>query len=230
MVPLLVIATIVAFIGVDLLVRTLTRRRAAASAPAVAPRLAPAITPESVAPPAGLFLAPGNTWLRLLSNGNVRVGGTALLLRALGKPGAVGLPVEGKRVQKGEALFSVKFGSRNATFRAPVEGEVVALNRAVDAHPEFINAAPYESWFVELRPTNLAATVGTLPVAERAAQWARREYDRFKDLLAALTSPQGELAPQLADGGAPFEGVCAQLPPEAWDAAVKSFLEVTGGE
>jgi len=121
----------------------------------------------------------------------------------------------------------VKFGSRSATFRAPVEGEVVALNSAVDAHPEFISSAPFESWFVELRPTNLAETVNALPVAERAATWARREYDRFKDLLAALTSPQGELAPQLADGGAPVEGVFAQLPPEAWDAAVKSFLDVT---
>lgn len=230
MVPILVIATIVAFIAIDLVVQTLARRRQAAGATAPAPRHAPAITPESITPPAGLFLAPGNTWLRLLSNGNVRVGGTALLLRALGTAAAVGLPSEGRRVRKGEPLFSVKFGSRSATFRAPVDGEVVALNRAVDAHPETISAQPFESWFVELRPGDLATAVGKLPVAERAAHWARREYDRFKDLLAALTSPQGELAPQLADGGAPVEGVCAQLPPEAWEAAVKSFLEVNGEE
>ena len=231
MVPILVIATLVAFVVLDFALRAVARRRAEATAPLLAPRVLPSITPEVVMPPSGLFVSPGNTWLRLLSNGHVRVGGTAMLLKALGRPGAVGLPPEGRRVRKGEPLFTVKVGSRKATFRSPVDGEVMALNRAVDAHPEILAERPFDSWFVEILPADLAAAVSTLPVAERAAQWVRREYDRFKDLVAALTSPgagpaEGEALARLADGGAPTEGAFEQLPPEAWEAAVKSFLTV----
>ena len=54
---------------------------------------------------------------------------------------------------------------------APVAGEVVAVNEALDATPELVNTDPYgEGWLFELRPADPADVEALLDVAAYTAQ------------------------------------------------------------
>ena len=222
MVPLLLIATIVACVLVDLAVVALRRRR---QMPAVAHVGPAAIELESVAPPAGVFVDAGNTWMSLRADGNVRIGATALLLRALGAPEAVTLPRTGQRVKRGDPLFTVRVGGREATFRAPVGGVVAATNAEAHAEPHRLQARPFGLWLVEVSGESLAEAISRMSVAEKAAEWMRREYVRLKDALVRASTGAGGALPEAADGGAPVEGALGRLDDEAFAAVVADFLD-----
>ncbi len=209
MVPIIVLLVLVALVALDFVVLAVAQRRLSVAAPAGAHATVSAFTPEDALPPAGLFVSPGNTWLRLRPNGTVRIGGTALAMGALGRPNAVHLPAAGSRIHKGDPLFSLQMTGRQATFRSPLE--------TIAEHA-------FNDWAVEIRPDDLAAAVAALPVADRAAAWTRREYDRLKDIVVALTAPPGMEAPALADGGALTENALSHLRPEAWKVAVDALL------
>lgn len=221
MVAILVIGTLVALLVVDALVRMARSRRAATVA-------APAPTPlrmADVTPPGGLFMAKGNTWLALQPKGTLRVGGTPLALRALGRLRSIDVPPTGRKVKKGQPLFTVKVGAREAAFRSPVDGEIVAVNPAVLENPDGLPAAAYQNWILEVRSEAPAAALENLPVAERAVQWVRREYDRLRDILVQVVSPN--TAPEMADGGEPLAGVLELCDDRAWDEATSALLDPT---
>lgn len=219
MVPLLVVATILGFVVVDILVRAIARNRAPAAALSRVP--VRSIEPAHVMPPAGVFLDRGHTWLHVRPEGSVRVGASALAMKALGRPEALRLPAVGTLVQKGAPLFEVTVAGRSATFRAPLSGVVRAANSGLAESPEGALQRPFTAWFVELQPESLSEALGGLHVADKAASWARAEYNRLKDLLVGLSAAG---SPAMADGGAPVEGVLAALPRADWDVASKALL------
>ena len=226
MVPLLVIATVVAVVLVDLVVLAVSRRRGASRA-AASEDLA-AIAPESVSPPAGVFVDKGHTWLALEADGDVRVGATALLLRAFGAPDAVEVPTDGQKVRRGEPLFSIRVGERKATFRSPVDGVVVGANPALRHTPARLWERPFEEWVVTLRGEDLAPAISEMSVAERAAEWMRREYGRLQDALVHRVRGGSGALPQMADGGALLEGALSRLASADAEAVLRAFLHPAG--
>ena len=61
------------------------------------------------------------------------------------------LPAVGTTVAAGEALGEVESTKSVSDVYAPVAGTVAAVNEALDANPELVNADPYgDGWLVEL--------------------------------------------------------------------------------
>lgn len=91
-------------------------------------------------------------WIRDLGDGTVRVGITDYAQRQLGDVVFVQLPTVGERASVGKALGEVESTKSVSDIYAPLSGEVVAVNTALDNSPELVNADPYGAgWMFQLR-------------------------------------------------------------------------------
>lgn len=107
-------------------------------------------------------------WVRVPgeSDGSVRVGITHFAQDALGDIVYVSLPEAGESVAAGNPCGELESTKSVSDIFAPVDGEVVARNDALDATPELVNNDPYGGgWLFELVPTDPAAVEGLLDSA-----------------------------------------------------------------
>lgn len=89
--------------------------------------------------------------------GSVRVGITDYAQDALGDIVYVSLPEVGETVEAGTPCGELESTKSVSDVYAPVNGEVVARNEALDATPELVNNDPYAGgWLFELVPANAA--------------------------------------------------------------------------
>lgn len=73
---------------------------------------------------------------------------------ALGELVHVELPEVGRDVALGDAFCEVESVKAVAEIYAPVSGQVVAVNEALEDNAEAINADPYGSWIVKIKLTD----------------------------------------------------------------------------
>jgi len=101
-------------------------------------------------------------WIRL-DGERARIGITAYAQDALGDIVYVSLPATGTTVEAGQACGEVESTKSVSDIYAPVAGEVVAVNEALEATPELVNNDPYgEGWMFEVTPADPAAVDGLL--------------------------------------------------------------------
>ena len=85
------------------------------------------------------------------SAGSVRIGITDYAQDALGDIVYVQLPQVGESVTAGAAVGELESTKSVSDVYAPVTGQVVARNEALDATPELVNTDPYGSgWLFEV--------------------------------------------------------------------------------
>ena len=90
-------------------------------------------------------------WVRAGEDGRVRIGITHYAQDALGDVVFVSLPEVGTAVTSGQAFGEVESTKSVSEIYAPVGGEVVARNEALDQRPDLVNQDPYgEGWLVEI--------------------------------------------------------------------------------
>ncbi|HEY0638080.1 MAG TPA: glycine cleavage system protein GcvH [Pseudonocardiaceae bacterium] len=96
-------------------------------------------------------------WVVRSGDDTVRIGITDHAQQQLGDIVFVQLPPEGESTGRGESLGEVESTKSVSDIYAPVGGEVVAVNSALDAQPDLVNTDPYgEGWIVELRMSDAA--------------------------------------------------------------------------
>ena len=86
----------------------------------------------------------------------VTVGITDYAQDALGDVVYVALPEVGRVVEKGEAVAVVESVKTASDIYAPVAGEIVEVNLALEKTPELVNQDPYgEGWIFRLKPRDM---------------------------------------------------------------------------
>jgi glycine cleavage system H protein len=96
-------------------------------------------------------------WLRTEADGSVTVGITAFAQNALGDVVFVQLP---ELQSEAATVESVKAASG---VYMPLDGEVLAVNPALDASPELVNEDPLgEGWFFRFQPSDASAVAQLL--------------------------------------------------------------------
>ncbi len=217
MTAILVILTILVFIGVDAVVMAVRRRHA--PAPVMVP-ITPMLEPR---PPQGIFLDPHHSWVRITGDGTLRVGIDDFLAEALGDVDGVEAPPRGAQIKRGEPLLKLRVKGKTLVVPAPASGEVVAVNGHVAAQPWTVSRDPYGvGWVVALWARDQHEAIKPLRIGSAASAFLRQELQRLADFL----TPAGTLAtvPLLADGGIPRKGAVSALDEERWDAFQKEFL------
>ena len=97
------------------------------------------------------------------AEGSVRIGITHYAQDALGDIVYVSLPEVGETVDAGSTCGELESTKSVSDVYAPVSGEVVARNDALDATPELVNNDPYGGgWLFEVVPTDPSQLAGLL--------------------------------------------------------------------
>jgi glycine cleavage system H protein len=99
-----------------------------------------------------------NVWARREDDGTVTIGMTAYAAALAGQIVSCTPKKIGRGVELNKSAATVESGKWVGPVKAPVSGEVVAINETVTANPATINADPYGSgWMVKLKPANWEA-------------------------------------------------------------------------
>jgi len=96
-----------------------------------------------------------NVWARREDDGTVTIGMTTYAAALAGQIVSCTPKKVGRSVELNKSAATVESGKWVGPVKAPVSGEVVAINEAVTSSPGTINADPYGSgWMVKLKPSN----------------------------------------------------------------------------
>lgn len=116
--------------------------------------------------PENLRYTKDHEWIRI--EGNVgTVGITDYAQSELGDIVFVELPSVGKSVQQGQSFGTVEAVKAVSDLYAPVSGEVIEVNPALEKTPELINKEPYEGgWMIRIKISN-ASEVNNLLDAKK---------------------------------------------------------------
>lgn len=102
--------------------------------------------------PANLRYAESHEWVLDHQDGTVTIGITDHAQAALGDVVFVELPEVGATLTKGDEFGVIESVKAASDLYAPVDGEVIEVNEALEDSPETVNDAPYEGgWIMKVR-------------------------------------------------------------------------------
>jgi len=103
--------------------------------------------------PSHLKYAETHEWVYIDEDGNAVVGITDFAQEALGELMSVTFPELGGYAQAGDEVMSLESVKSASDIYAPVSGEIIAINEALEDEPELINDEPYDSgWLFKIAP------------------------------------------------------------------------------
>ncbi|WP_111411778.1 glycine cleavage system protein GcvH [Billgrantia lactosivorans] len=113
--------------------------------------------------PANLRYNDSHEWVLDNGDGTVTIGITDHAQEALGDVVFVELPEVGRTLQKGEEFGVIESVKAASDLYAPLAGEIVEVNEALEDAPETVNEAPYEGgWIMKVRVDDAAAVEALL--------------------------------------------------------------------
>ncbi|WP_309382777.1 glycine cleavage system protein GcvH [Cerasicoccus frondis] len=102
--------------------------------------------------PADLKYTEEHEWLRAEADGSATIGITDHAQTSLGDITFVELPAVGDTIEKGDTFGTVESVKAASDLYAPVTGEVIAINEALDGEPELVNTDPYGAgWMIKIK-------------------------------------------------------------------------------
>lgn len=172
--------------------------------------------------PAGIFICPTHTWVKIELNGMARIGIDDFTQKILGKIDAVTLPEKSQKIKKGEILFSIQQGDRSLDFPAPLTGKIVSANSNLEDHIEYINLKPYElGWICNLEPENVNNELPTLKIGSDTVSWYEKEIDKFYEIVKEANSEIEKLKEKSEEK---IEDESILMNEKVWHAYPQSFL------
>ncbi|MBW6391940.1 MAG: glycine cleavage system protein GcvH [Halomonas sp.] len=113
--------------------------------------------------PANLRYNDSHEWVLDNGDGTVTIGITDHAQEALGDVVFVELPEVGRTLAKGEEFGVIESVKAASDLYAPLAGEIVEVNEALEDAPETVNEAPYEGgWIMKVRVEDAAAVEALL--------------------------------------------------------------------
>lgn len=220
MTVILVVATILLFLGMDWLVRI---RRQPVGVPAAVRGKS---HPVRVRVPAGVFFARSHTWLSMYPSGKLLVGVDDFVNRLLDTPRVTLLKRAGEHVEKGEPMLRLESEGRSLTVRSPIEGEILTPNTELERRPELMHEDLFtEGWAYAVQPGR-AGQMRQMLLGEETRRWVQEEFARLRDVFAGAGATPALGAVALQDGGPPVTGALKQLDQKAWARFEDEFLQV----
>jgi len=105
--------------------------------------------------PSDLRYRETHEWVRVEDDGSVVVGISDHAQEALGDMVYVELPEPGMSYAQGDACAVVESVKAASDIYAPISGEVIDFNRALEDDPGLVNSDPYgDGWLFSINPEN----------------------------------------------------------------------------
>ena len=120
--------------------------------------------------PTDLKYTASHEWVRLEADGTVTIGITDHAQELLGDMVFIENPTVGRTLAAGEECAVVESVKAASDVYAPIAGEVIAVNEAVEAEPQKLNEDAFASWMFRIKPAHAADLDGLMDaVAYQAA-------------------------------------------------------------
>jgi len=220
MVALLVLATFVLFIAVDVLLhREKYQFQVEQKVAAPAARQASSPVIAGVALPEMMAYHPGHTWARDEGDGRIRVGIDEFAACLISGAAKVESAPRGRWVRQGAKGWSIATPQGCVNMLSPVDGEIVAVNEKAFADPELVSSDPYgEGWLLELRAPDFSVNLRNLLTGNFAKRWMEESVESL------MRSVSPNMVPTMADGGRLAPGLARELPAEKWTAITRQYF------
>jgi len=178
--------------------------------------------------PQGIYFNRNHTWTHLGESGAAKVGLDDFLQHVIGDVRLSNLKNPGESIKKGELLSEIKQDGKVLKVYSPISGEVLETNSTLIDNPDLINSNPYDQgWIYQIKPSNWLKETQSYYLADKATEWSKKEFVRFKDFLSGGAMRKFSSEPSmvlLQDGGEIRENVLSELPEEVWADFQEEFL------
>lgn len=210
MVIALVALTFVALIAVDaLIIQRLAARKAERMVQAQKDAgLVPMLEPQQ-----DTMYHEGHTWLRF-TRAVIDVGIDGFTRRLAGGIDRIEAPEPGTRLTRGQPAWTIHFGERSLTMKAPISGTVFEVNQAALTNPED------QAWVVRMLPEKASVEFPDLFSGERFMKWIDVQVST---MLQRMVPGLGAAA---ADGLNLGEGAAREADEETWQQIRRSFYGI----
>jgi glycine cleavage system H protein len=112
--------------------------------------------------PADLKYTAEHEWVQVIDESTIRFGITDYAQDALGDIVFVSLPNVGDSLTAGGTCGEVESTKSVSDIYAPVSGEVIARNDAIETAPDTLNSDPYKNgWIVDVRVSGSASELAS---------------------------------------------------------------------
>ena len=120
--------------------------------------------------PEDLKYAKSHEWVKSADDGLVIVGISDYAQESLGDITFVEVPGVGDSLAVGTVFGVVESVKAASDLYAPLSGEVMAVNEALEAEPERVNSDPYgDGWIMKIKPSDPAELDAMLDATAYAA-------------------------------------------------------------
>ena len=165
------------------------------------------------------YLHQGHAWVALESDDRVRVGLDHFSQKLLGPAEEVRLPEIGKVYFQDHICMALLRQGKKASFEAPVDGAIEAVNPRVRQNPGLIHDDPYgEGWLFTVKGTNLRRNLDNLLTGEEALAWIDQESHRLLNIM------ETRVGVTLPDGGEVIDDVYGNYQDLGWKLLVQEFF------
>jgi len=90
------------------------------------------------------------------------------------------LPAEGKAVKQGVKFAKMESGKWLGKVYAPVSGEIIAVNEALETNPELINEDCYgKGWMFKIKPEDLSELNNLIHGNEAVEKWVLADIEKY---------------------------------------------------
>ncbi len=165
------------------------------------------------------YLHQGHAWVLLEGDEQVRVGLDPFSQKLLGQAQEIRMPEIGKIYYQDHLCMGLIRQGQKASFEAPVDGAIEAVNPKVRQNPGLLHDDPYgEGWLFTVKPVNLQRNLKNLLSGEYAVNWIDTESHRLLNLL------ETRLEVTLPDGGEVVDDVYGNYQGLDWKLLVQEFF------
>lgn len=131
--------------------------------------------------PDELHYHPEHSWARIEGT-KVRVGMTDFFQKEAGDVVFVDLPDQGEDVTQGEVCGKIQSRKWIGKLVAPISGEILETNEALEDDTSLINTDPYgKGWVLLVEPGNLDEELGNLIHGPAVVEFIEKEIKRAEE-------------------------------------------------
>lgn len=185
------------------------------------------LDPAFLLAPKGLFYGKNHTWAFLERTGKAKVGINDFIVHLTGKVNIKLLKNAGDDLKKGDLFAEIEKDGKILRIFSPVSGKVMNANTELQNNPLILNNDPYgQGWLFEVEPNNWMAETQSYYMAEKAVDWLKAEFSRFKDFVIQSVNANSFENSQLVlqDGGELMDQTLKNMPTDVWENFQNEFL------
>ena len=163
----------------------------------------PSVGPSSNRVDCSLFYHKNHCWIKVVNPYEVVIGINGIFAKLMYGIRTIVLPRIGDPVLKNQVFAHIMLDKHIVPLIMPVNGEITAINAALEKHPELLRTEFREKgWLVTVKADNLEKELRTLYFGSKAMAWYRAKDRSINEAIhAAYNADREHVGATMHDGG-----------------------------